>query len=81
MQIDLILIDAALNLRASAPMAWEQFVRAVDLHAARLAADLVKADLSRLQVGQGQAQSMRQFADALARAPAIKEQLMKKSPT
>jgi hypothetical protein len=63
------LIPVVMRLRAAAPYAWDEFVKAMVMLAAVKAAELVKAPTETVHQVQGQARAFDDIANMLREAP------------
>jgi hypothetical protein len=71
------LVHAAMELRGSAPIAWQNFVKAVGSHAGAQTTAVLSSSLEELPNAQGRAQSLHELARLLENAPTQYERIRK----
>jgi hypothetical protein len=70
-----LLATTAVALRASAPVAWTDFVQAIEAHYLHLADQCVTSPIELLQVSKGRATETRELLRVFMNAPKIVEQI------
>jgi len=74
------LVDTALELRAMAPEAWENFVMAMREYAAAQTSEMVRCNIDMLQRAQGMALAATDISTVLQNAPKLKEKMLHGQP-
>jgi hypothetical protein len=70
------LVDAAMELRATAPTEWQQFCLALSAYAANITVEMVRSPPELILRAQGMALGAHEIATILNDAPKLKDQFM-----